>query len=115
MIINLNSKKPISQDIADQYGRFIEAGVFIEGEKLPSVRQLAAQLGINPNTVEKAYLILEKKGYVKSLMKKGFFVLPFNKTLDKKVIVETINGLKNLGFTYDEIIEVIKILEGEKK
>ena len=62
MIPTLKSKKTISDDIAYQYKSYIELGVLLAGEKLPSVRELAITLGINPNTVEKAYTLLEQEG-----------------------------------------------------
>ena len=52
----------------------IVKGIFEEGTQLPSVRSLAAELSINPNTIQKAYAILEKDGYLYSVRGKGMFV-----------------------------------------
>ena len=53
---------------------YIDSSILKEDEKLPSVRELALSLSINPNTVAKAYGILEEEGYIYSLIKKGYFV-----------------------------------------
>ena len=73
-LINLQGKDSIYAQIRDQILRFIETGVLTANDKLPSVRQLAQELGINPNTVQKAYQELEKDGYIYTLSKKGAFV-----------------------------------------
>ena len=73
-LLNLQSKVPIYEQIQTQILRFIEAGVLAAGDRLPSVRQLALENGINPNTVAKAYTELEKNGYVYNLPKKGVYV-----------------------------------------
>jgi DNA-binding transcriptional regulator YhcF (GntR family) len=63
-LLNLQSKVPINIQIQEQILKFIQAGVLKPGDKLPSVRQLASENGINPNTVARAYTELEKNGYV---------------------------------------------------
>lgn len=73
-LLNIQSKVPIYEQIQNQMIRFIETGVLKEGDKLPSVRQLARDNGINPNTVAKAYAQLEDAGYVINVPKKGVYV-----------------------------------------
>ena len=70
-LLNLQSKEPIYEQIQKQLIRFIQAGVLNPGDKLPSVRQLAQENGINPNTVSKAYSELEKTGWVYNAPNKG--------------------------------------------
>jgi GntR family transcriptional regulator len=74
MLISLNSKNPIFEQIVSQIIVFIDAGVLSSDEKLPSVRELAVDLSINPNTVARAYMSLEEQGYIYSLNKKGYFI-----------------------------------------
>lgn len=74
MEIFLRGKKNISEEIAEEYEKYIRCGALREGEKLPSCRALALQLGINPNTVERAFSALEQRGLVRTLPKKGVFV-----------------------------------------
>ena len=73
-LLNLQSKVPIHEQIQNQILRFIDAGVLKPGDRLPSVRTLASENGINPNTVARAYSELEKNGYVYNLPKKGVYV-----------------------------------------
>ncbi|MBQ1899408.1 MAG: GntR family transcriptional regulator [Erysipelotrichaceae bacterium] len=73
-LINLQGKESIYEQIRSQIVRFIQAGILRPDDRLPSVRSLAMELGINPNTVMKAYQELEKNGYIYTLNKKGVFV-----------------------------------------
>ena len=61
-LLDFTSKEPIVSQIHAQIVRFIEAGILSPGDRLPSVRQLAQDNGINPNTVAKAYTMLEQSG-----------------------------------------------------
>ena len=74
MEVRLSGKQSIFEEIAAEYERYIRLGALREGEKLPSVRTLAMQLGVNPNTVERAYAELERRGFVRTFPKKGAFV-----------------------------------------
>ena len=73
-LINLQGNDSIYEQIKSQIEKFINAGILKPDDKLPSVRSLAEELGINPNTVQKAYQELEKNGYIYTLNKKGAFV-----------------------------------------
>ena len=75
MEVRLTGKKSIYEEITDTYERYIRLGVLREGEWLPSVRALAVKLGINPNTVERAYTELEARGLIRTIPKKGVYVL----------------------------------------
>lgn len=74
MAQNFSGKREIYLEVAERYERFISLGVLRGGEKLPSVRQVAEELRVNPNTVHRAYSHLEEKGLIYSLPKKGVFV-----------------------------------------
>ncbi len=74
MEVRLQGKKNIYEEIVEEFARYIRLGVLREGEKLPSCRALAIQLGINPNTVERAYSELEEQGLIRTFPKKGVFV-----------------------------------------
>lgn len=74
ILITLQGNEPIFEQIVTQIIRFIDLGVLNLNDKLPSVRVLAQELGITPNTVVKAYQILEEQGYVYTYQKKGVFV-----------------------------------------
>jgi len=75
MLISLDyrSGQPIYLQVAEGYKRLILSGVIGENERLPSVRELASKLAINPNTIQRAYRELEVEGYVGSSPGKGVF------------------------------------------
>ena len=106
-LLNLQGKEPIFEQIQSQVLRFIEAGVLKEGDRLPSVRQLARDNGINPNTVARAYSQLEENGIVVNIPKKGVYVATIDtKSSRHKEIVTVITALKENGVTKEEILEV---------
>ena len=74
MKLNFSGKQDVYLEIAQKYKEYIELGIIQNGEKLPSVRTAAGELGVNPNTVAKAYAVLEEQGYICALPKKGAFV-----------------------------------------
>ena len=74
-MININPRdsKPIYEQIKNEFRKLIAAGIITEGEKLPSVRDLASQISINPNTIQRAYRDLEAEGCIYSVPGKGSF------------------------------------------
>ncbi|MFC3420353.1 GntR family transcriptional regulator [Salinicoccus hispanicus] len=72
--LDLKSRIPIYEQLIDRIKQLIIQGVIKPDEKLPSVRNLAQELTINPNTIQKAYRELEREGYIYSLPGKGSFV-----------------------------------------
>ncbi len=74
MAIDLNSSVPVYQQIADHVRRAIAAGVYRPGEMIPSLRALALELKVNPNTVQRAFEALEREGLVYARKGLGMFV-----------------------------------------
>ena len=72
--LDYRDARPIYGQIADGFRTQIRAGVLTEGDKLPSVRELASELAINPNTIQRAYRELETEGWIASVSGKGSFV-----------------------------------------
>ena len=72
--INPQDSRPLYEQIEDNFMKLIAAGIMREDDKLPSVRSLASQLAINPNTIQKAYQELETAGITCSVSGKGSFV-----------------------------------------
>lgn len=109
-----SNERPIFETIVIEYKRYIDMGIYKDGDKLPSVRSLANDLGINPNTVQKAYAILENDGYIKTLEKKGVYVTRNGKQRDEIInkAKEEIKLIKSSGITKEELLEII---EGEYK
>ena len=73
IVLNTRDPKPIYEQITDNFRRLIASGGIAPGERLPSVRELATRLTINPNTIQRAYRQLEQEGYIVSLPGKGCF------------------------------------------
>lgn len=73
-LIDSQSKMPIFEQLKKQILEFITIGILSPKDKLPSVRALAAEIGVNPNTVSKAYQELEEQGYIYTEKGKGCFI-----------------------------------------
>lgn len=74
MAWKFSGKCEVYVEIAQKYENYIKLGILKNGEKLPSVRGAAETCGVNPNTVARAYALLEEKGFIASLPKKGVYV-----------------------------------------
>lgn len=85
--IDLMSRVPIYEQLYRKVIELILKGVLTEQEKLPSVRSLATQLGVNPNTVAKAYTLLERDGIICSLAGRGSFIAKPDKLLAQERIL----------------------------
>ncbi len=113
-------KKDVYLQIIDQIKLYIKLGIYKKDEPLPSCRKLALELKVNPNTVNKAYLELEKENLVYSIVKKGYFIKENDKQDDENrktnLIRTELNYLKNKKCTKNEILKVIEeIFEKEEK
>lgn len=95
--------------IGENIKRRIRAGLLKEGDKLPSCRDFAAELGVNPNTVQRAYTQLEDEGVVFTIAKKGVFVSSTHRPkVDRnKLLATKIAELKNMGYAREEILSAI--------
>lgn len=76
LTLNYRDSRPIYEQIKDGLRRMIVTGAMAQDEKLPSVRALATQLSINPNTIQRAYESLEAEGYLYTVAGKGSFAAP---------------------------------------
>ena len=115
MFVRLKGKKNIYEEIVDEYSRYIKAGVLAEGEKLPSCRALAGELGINPNTVERAYAELERQGLVRTIPKKGAFVAVAGDADNvlREEAERQLNAWKGAGLGRDELEALIDKIYGK--
>lgn len=119
----IDSDRPIYKQLVEQIELRIISGIYAPGEKLESVREMAMDAGVNPNTMQKALAELERMGLVFAQRTSGRFI-----TEDMKVIEEAKKGLavqeisaflekmKKLGMGRNGILELMeKIEEGEKE
>jgi len=119
--IDNNSSKALYEQIYEEITRLILSKAFKPDEKLPSVRELASMVKINPNTIQKAYKSLEEDNYIYTVKGKGNFVNNsvelrslHIKNMEEK-LNEAIKSLKDLGLKDDYIIGLVeKILNPSK-
>ena len=117
--INTRDPRPIYLQIKESLCRLILTGAMREGERLPSVRELAGQLAINPNTIQRAYRELESEGFVYSMTGKGSFVAPLNEVDDsrrKAKLAEfraSAMELLHLGMSKASLTAILEELEQE--
>lgn len=74
IMIDARDRRPIYEQIISKLSDLMVRGVLQQDEKLPSVRNLATELSINPNTIQRAYIELERRGYIYSVKGRGSFV-----------------------------------------
>ncbi|MFK7766406.1 MAG: GntR family transcriptional regulator [Mariniblastus sp.] len=109
--IQLNSGVPIYRQVVDEIVRQIDRGQLPLGELLPSVRQLANELGVNPMTVSKAYSLLESDSVVERKRGVGMIVIKQAETpIDylKPTIEQLISDAKQLGISNPQLNKMIK-------
>lgn len=123
MELNYGDHRPIYEQIKEKTKEYIVNGAMKEHEKLPSVREVASHLAINPNTIQKAYKELELEGYIYSQKAKGYFVAPMKKGLQELKREEGLEQLEvqlrelhYLGTDKSEIIEIVnKVFDKEER
>ncbi len=110
--INYRSGEPIYQQIYNEVVKEISLGLLLPQEKIAAVRELATTLGINPNTVSKAYGLLEQNGYIYSAVGKGSFVADSSGKLaglresTMKDLKKDLTNAHNLGVEYKDVIDL---------
>ena len=111
--------RPISAQIIEQMKRFIISGSFHPGEKLPSVRDLAAEAGVNPNTMQRALAELEQTGLVYTQRTSGRFIsddpdlIQSLKTeLARELLSRFLADMHTIGFTDAEISALLQTYQG---
>ncbi len=118
---NLNSDRPIFMQLIEIIQHSILSGTYPPGSKLPSVRDLASQAAVNPNTMQKALAELERSGLVYSQRTSGRFITEdismieeLKNTLAKTTIEQFLKSMQQLGFQKEETVVLItEFLKGE--
>ena len=111
--LDYRDARPIYTQIVDNFKSQIAAGILQGGEKLPSVRELASELAINPNTIQRAYRELEQEGWLTSVAGKGSFAAlreeaGENRKQELLAQFNTVAGeLRCLGMTNAQLFEVL--------
>lgn len=84
IVINYQDRRPIYEQIVERFQTLILSGVLEADSQMPSVRSLATELSINPNTIQKAFAILEAEGYIYPVKGRGNFVAGNQNLVQKK-------------------------------
>ena len=111
IIIDYTDRRPLYEQIVERFQELIVKEILTEGEQLPSVRNLAMELSINPNTIQRAYAELERRGVIYCVKGKGNFVSEKNNVREMKIqeMYATLDSLidtaKQLGVTKQELIK----------
>ncbi|OOM79385.1 GntR family transcriptional regulator [Clostridium sp. BL-8] len=119
---NFNDDKPIYIQLMEQIQLRIVSGIYKAGEKLPSVRDIASEASVNPNTMQKALTELERTGLVFSQRTSGRFITEdinmikdIKNGLAKDQIQKFLYNMEKIGYTKNETIELIKVISKEMK
>lgn len=116
-MINLDyqSRTPIYEQIINEIEKYVSLGILKPKEQILSIREMASTLGINPNTVKKAYSELENRGVIQTFSTKGTFIsenvdIVKNNNISSKIaeIKVIMTELEKLGITKDEILDKLK-------
>jgi GntR family transcriptional regulator len=120
--LDIRSRQPIYEQLVEKLKELIMNNILKVDEQLPSVRTLAQQLTINPNTIQKAYRELERQGYIYSVPGKGSFVSEASSIINneklEKVKLELIKVLSEalyLGLKKEDIVELFETIDDSVK
>lgn len=114
IVLDYKDRRPIYEQVTERFKELILLGVLKANEQLPSVRNLAMELSINPNTIQRAYAELERLGIVYCIKGKGNFVAENTKLLEikqeelKQFIKDLVKKADELSLNQDELINQIK-------
>lgn len=113
--LDFRSRVPIYEQLIEKIKELIVHSALKDDEQLPSVRELAQELTVNPNTIQKAFRELERQGYIYSIQGKGNFVMPANRTIATRQKEELLAKLEKiiseliyLGLSKEDIAQAIE-------
>lgn len=122
MAWKLNSDRPIYAQIIEELQLRIVSGEYRAGQRMPSVRELAAQAEVNPNTMQKALAEMEQKGLLYSQRTSGRFVTEdqnmikqMKQNLAKDQIIAFVENMRQLGFDNDDILAQVQNIVKEEE
>lgn len=112
---NFTSSKPIFGQIVDILKKDIVSGKYTVGDKMPTVRDLAIEAGVNPNTVQRAYGEIEALGLIYTKRGDGRYVSDNQDLIARQgkeeletTVFQFVSSLKNMGFSHEEILTSVK-------
>jgi GntR family transcriptional regulator len=124
MTVKYDADKPIYLQIIDRISKEIVRGVLKPGDKLPSVREMAIQSGVNPNTIQRTYSEMERMEIVETKRGQGTFVtenegmlMRLKKDMETKVVESFVQSMREIGASKREMVESVErfLEKGEKQ
>lgn len=114
--VDIFSRVPIYQQVIDGIKDQIRIGIYKQGDQIPSIRELSVGLNVNPNTISKAYLELERSGILSAAIGKGYYVTPdaqerinrMTASSEKETLQVAAEKLANAGIPEEEVLELIR-------
>lgn len=119
IVLDYRDSRPLYQQVKDSLRRMMLTGLLEPEEKLPSVRALATQLAINPNTIQRAYAELETERYIYSVAGRGSFVSAGDGEHLRRIaeltgrLAPVLEELKSLGYTREQLLALWEGGEGK--
>lgn len=116
--IDYRDSRPIYEQLIDRYEMLIAKGIMKPDDRMPSVRQMASDLSVNPNTIQKVYAILESRGYIYSVKGRGSFVADPAKLIHERTenweknLAACLKEGRDLGLSEEEILQKAQRLLG---
>ncbi|MCR4787107.1 MAG: GntR family transcriptional regulator [Lachnospiraceae bacterium] len=113
IVIDYKDARPIYEQVVERFSELILKGVLEADSQMPSVRSLAMELSINPNTIQKAYMELERRGYIYSVKGRGSFVQDAKALLNERKknclarIADETRAAIGYGITKEEIKNMV--------
>ena len=121
IVIDYADKRPIYEQIVERFAKLIASGVLEADEKMPSVRSLAVELSINPNTIQKAYSELERRGYIYTIKGRGNFVKDNPDLRDAEIagkldeLHSLVEHCREIGIEKKQLLETVENVYREDK
>ena len=120
IVLDYRDRRPLYEQVTEKLEELMFSGVLPSDSRLPSVRSMATELSINPNTIQRAYAELERQGYIYSIQGNGSFVSDgrylaegIRKDWEKQFDAAIEEGLR-IGVSYQDMIKILEEREGGK-
>lgn len=114
IVIDYRDKRPLYEQIAEKLAQLIICGALESNAKLPSVRSLAMDLSINPNTIQRAYMQLEQDGYIYTVVGRGNYVTDAHEwqkgyqSLARRELAEALEKARSSGLSLETVLSMAK-------
>ncbi len=114
IVLDYRDKRPLYEQVSEKLKHLIICGALAPNSKLPSVRSLAMDLSINPNTIQRAYVLLEQEGYIYTVVGRGNFVTDSKEWLSGRLkaiedeLAEQMTKAKDAGLDRETMLRLIE-------